>query len=213
MLAFVLTDAAVGPNDLAAMARRAADATFNCISVEGHTSTNDTVLFFANGAASAFSRDVPAEREHLERAVNEVCRDLARAIAADAEGASHLVTIEVEGLRTDAEARQVAKTVADSALVKTAIFGGDPNWGRFVSAAGYAGVAFEERDLSLWLGKTLLYEAGIPRDFDAAAAAAYLKNDREILLRLKFNLGAGRCTFWTCDLTYEYVKLNAEYTT
>jgi glutamate N-acetyltransferase/amino-acid N-acetyltransferase len=213
MLAFVFTDAAVAPNDLAAMARRAANATFNCISVEGHTSTNDTVLFFANGAANAFSRDAIAEREHLERAVTEICRDLARAIAADAEGATHLVTIEVEGLRTDAEARQVAKTIADSALVKTAIFGGDPNWGRFVSAAGYAGVAFEERDLSLWLGKTLLYEAGIPRDFDAAAASNYLKNNREVSLRLKFNLGSVRCTFWTCDLSYDYVKLNAEYTT
>jgi glutamate N-acetyltransferase/amino-acid N-acetyltransferase len=213
MLAFVFTDAAVAPNDLAAMARRAADATFNCISVEGHTSTNDTVLFFANGAAGAFSRDAPAEREHLERAVTEVCGDLARAIAADAEGATHLVTIEVEGLRTDAEARQVAKTIADSALVKTAIFGGDPNWGRFVSAAGYAGVVFEEQDLSLWLGQTPLYEEGIPRNFDADAASDYLKNNREVSLRLKFNLGSGRCTFWTCDLSYDYVKLNAEYTT
>jgi glutamate N-acetyltransferase/amino-acid N-acetyltransferase len=211
MLAFVFTDAAVPPEDLAAIGRRAADATFNCISVEGHTSTNDTVMFFANGAADM--RSTSAERDQLERAATDVCADLARAIAADAEGASHLITIEVEGLRTDADARRVAKTIADSALVKTAIFGGDPNWGRFVSAAGYAGVAFEERDLSLWLGKTLLYEAGTPRDFDVAAAADYLKNNREVNLRLKFNLGDARCTFWTCDLGYDYVKLNAEYTT
>ena len=129
------------------------------------------------------------------------------------EGASHFVTIEVEGLRTDAEAKQVAKTIADSALVKTAIFGGDPNWGRFVSAAGYAGVAFEESNLSVWLGKTLLYEAGIPQEFDPIGVSAFLKNNREVTLRLKFNLGSGRCTFWTCDLGYDYVRLNAEYTT
>ncbi len=218
MLAFVLTDAAVAPNHLAGIAQRVAETTFNCISVEGHTSTNDTLLFFANGASasqsqSAFSRDAKAEREQFERAATEVCADLARAIASDAEGASHLVTIEVEGLRTEAEARQIAKAIADSALVKTAIFGGDPNWGRFVSAAGYAGVVFEEQNLSLWLGETLLYKAGVPQNFDPAAASAYLKNNREILLRLKFNLDNGRCTFWTCDLGYEYIRLNAEYTT
>jgi glutamate N-acetyltransferase/amino-acid N-acetyltransferase len=226
MLAFVLTDAAVAPNDLAGIAQRAAATTFNCISVEGHTSTNDTLLFFANGAAESrsaspsqlnankgISRDAPAAREQFERAVTEACADLARAIAGDAEGASHFITIEVEGLRTCGEAKQVAKTIADSALVKTAIFGCDPNWGRFVSAAGYAGVDFEESNLSLWLGKTLLYKAGIPQDFDPAAASAYLKNNREVTLRLKFNLGDGRCTFWTCDLGYDYIRLNAEYTT
>ena len=97
--------------------------------------------------------------------------------------------------------------------MKTAIFGADPNWGRFVSAAGYAGVVFEEKDLSLWLGEKLLYKAGVPQDFDPSAASDYLKNNREILLRLKFKLGPGRCTFWTCDMGYEYIRLNAEYTT
>ena len=142
-----------------------------------------------------------------------MCGDLARAIAADAEGANHLVTIEVEGLRDEVEAHQVAKAIADSALVKTAIFGADPNWGRFVSAAGYAGVEFEEEDLSLWLGDMLLYHHGVPQPFDAATASAYLKRERHVHLRLRFSLGTGRCTFWTSDLTYEYVKLNAEYTT
>ena len=108
-----------------------------------------------------------------------MCGDLAQAIAADAEGATHLVTIDVEGLRDDAEARRVAKTVAESALVKTAIFGADPNWGRIVSAAGYAGVEFEEEHLSLWLGDMLLYHAGTPQPFDAAAASAYLKRERD----------------------------------
>jgi glutamate N-acetyltransferase/amino-acid N-acetyltransferase len=210
LLAFVLTDAAVEPGHLAQLARRAAERTFNCVSVVGHTSTNDTLLLFANGKGAPLAG---ADLEAFDRAATEVCADLARAIAADAEGASHFVTLEVEGLRDDGEARQVAKAVAESALVKAAIFGADPNWGRIVSAAGYAGVAFEEEQVSLWLGDLLLYEAGSPRPFDVAAASAYLKNNRDISLRLRFTLGPGRCTFWTCDLTTEYVRLNADYTT
>src|ERR1700722_20284100 len=135
---------------------------------------------------------------------------MARAIANDAEGATHLVTIEVEGMRDDAEAHRVAKTIAESPLVKTAIFGADPNWGRVVSAAGYSGVAFEEEHLSLWLGDLLLYHAATPQAFDPAAASAYLSREREVLLRLRFTLGPGRATFWTCDLTDEYIRLNAD---
>ena len=210
LLAFVFTDAAVAPADLAALARRAAESSFNCISVEGHTSTNDTLLFFANGTGPRLQGDVLAR---LEGAAAAVCADLARAVAADAEGASRLVTISVEGLADEADARRVAKAVAESALVKTALFGADPNWGRIVSAAGYAGVPFEEEQLSLWLGDMLLFHAGAPQPFDAATARAYLKNNRDVHLRLRFTLGSGRCTFWTCDLSYEYVRLNAEYTT
>lgn len=210
MLAFVCTDAAIGPSDLQTIVRQAADITFNCISVEGHTSTNDTLLLFANGTGARLAGKELAEFAAM---VTDVCADLARAIAADAEGASHLVEIDVEGLRDDDEARRVAKTIADSALVKTAIFGADPNWGRIVSAAGYAGVDFREHDLSLWFGDLPLYQVGTPLPFDAAAASAYLKNNREIRIRLRFTLGPGRCTFWTSDLTYEYVKLNADYTT
>jgi glutamate N-acetyltransferase/amino-acid N-acetyltransferase len=124
-----------------------------------------------------------------------------------------LVHVEVTGTRDDAEAKRIAKAVADSALVKTALFGADPNWGRIVSAAGYAGVLFEEKDLSLWLADTLLYHAGTPQPFDAAALSAFMKQHRELHLRLQFTLGGGRCTFWTCDLTYDYVRLNADYTT
>ncbi len=210
MLAFVLTDAAVAPADLHALARRAADASFNSVSVEGHTSTNDTLLLFANGSGTPLRGEGLAR---FEAAATAVCADLARAIAADAEGAAHFVTIEVEGLRDDAEAKRVAKAVADSALVKTAIFGADPNWGRIVSAAGYAGVNFEEEQLSLWVGDMLLYHDGTPQPFDASTASAYLKNNRDVHLRLRFTLGSGRCTFWTSDLTYDYVKLNADYTT
>jgi glutamate N-acetyltransferase / amino-acid N-acetyltransferase len=210
MLAFVLSDAAVAPTDLAAIARRAADQSFNCISVEGHTSTNDTLLLLANGGGPALRG---ASLAQFEAGVTAVCGELARAIAADAEGASHLVEVEVTGTRDDADARRIAKTVAESALVKTALFGADPNWGRIVSAAGYAGVLFEERDLSLWLDETLLYKAGTPVVFDAGALSTFMKQNRELRLRLQFTLGSGRCSFWTCDLTYDYVRLNADYTT
>jgi glutamate N-acetyltransferase/amino-acid N-acetyltransferase len=213
MLAFVFTDAAVAPAELAMLAARAADQTFNCVSVEGHTSTNDTLLLLANGQAHLPG---PLHGDDLARfggAVTGVCADLARMIAEDAEGASHLVIIDVEGLRDDAEARRVAKAVAESALVKTAIFGTDPNWGRIVSAAGYAGVEFEEEHLSLWLGDLPLYHAGTPLPFDTATASAYMKRERNVHIRLRFTLGTARCTFWTCDLTYEYIRQNAEYTT
>jgi glutamate N-acetyltransferase / amino-acid N-acetyltransferase len=210
MLAFVLTDAAVAPADLQALARSAADRSFNCVRVEGHTSTNDSLIFLANGAGAPLQG---AELARFSEAATAVCADLARAIAADAEGASHLVTIEVEGTRTDADARTIARAVADSALVKTAIFGADPNWGRIVSAAGYAGVDFDESQLSLWLGPTLLYRAGTPLPFDPALVSAFMRDHRELTLRLVFTLGSGRCTFYTCDLTYEYVRLNADYTT
>jgi glutamate N-acetyltransferase/amino-acid N-acetyltransferase len=210
MLAFVLTDAAIAPADLALLARSAAEQTFNCVSVEGHTSTNDSLILLANGIGPPLAGDALAR---FSAAATAVCGDLARAIAADAEGASHLVTIDVEGLRTGAEARAVAKAVAESALVKTALFGADPNWGRIVSAAGYAGVAFAETDLSLWLGDFPLYRHGTPLPFDAAAVSAFMRGHRELALRLVFTLGHGCCRFYTCDLTYDYVRLNADYTT
>jgi len=210
MLGFVLTDAPVPSDALHDVLRDAVEGTFNCISVEGHTSTNDTVLILANGRGPALSGD---DRHRFDAAVREVCADLARGIAADAEGAEHLIVIDVEGCRSDAEARQVAKTIAESALVKTAVFGADPNWGRFVSAAGYSGVEFAEADLSLWMGPFELYRAGTPLPFDPKAASKYLRHNREVQLRLRFTLGEGRCRFYTCDLTTEYVRLNADYTT
>jgi glutamate N-acetyltransferase/amino-acid N-acetyltransferase len=210
MLAFCFTDAAVSAADLADCVRHATERSFNCISVEGHTSTNDTLLLFANGTGPKLSG---ADLAAFKQAATEVCSQLARAIAEDAEGATHLIALTVEGTRTEAEARQIAKVVAESALVKTAVFGADPNWGRIVSAAGYAGIEFEEEDLSLWLGEMLLYKAGVPQPFDAATASAYLKENRNIEVRLKFTLGQASCQFWTCDLGYEYVRLNADYTT
>jgi glutamate N-acetyltransferase / amino-acid N-acetyltransferase len=210
MLGFILTDAAIGENDLHHTLKIATDRSFNCISVEGHTSTNDTVFLLANGDGSKLTGH---ELATFQDAVTSVCVELARKIAIDAEGAEHLITIEVEGCRTDAEAKQVAKTIAESALVKSAVFGADPNWGRVVSAAGYSGVNFEEKDLSFWMGDMLLYRSGSPLPFDASAASAYLKHNREVHFKLRFTLGPGRCSFHTCDLTPEYVRLNADYTT
>jgi len=212
MLAFVATDAQVNPQNLQHILKGAVDASFNCISVEGHMSTNDTVLLLANGVSGARA-DAGNALELFAAAVRESCAELARAIIDDAEGITHLITIDVEGARTAGEARQIARTIAESALVKTAIFGADPNWGRIVSAAGYSGVAFAESDLSLWLNGTLLYERGTPVPFDAASVSAQMKNQREIHLRLVLALGSARCRFWTSDLSYEYIRLNADYTT
>ncbi len=212
MLSFVLTDAAVPHEPLRDALAAAVDCSFNCICVEGHMSTNDTVLLLANGAAGGPTLEGDALsrfRVHL----TETCFELAQAIVRDAEGAEHFITINVEGLRSDADARRVAKTVAESPLVKTAIHGADPNWGRFVSAAGYAGVEFDERQLSCWLNGTLLYDHGDPVACDAAALSETLRSHREVTLRLKFELGTARCQFWTCDLTEEYIKLNADYRT
>jgi glutamate N-acetyltransferase/amino-acid N-acetyltransferase len=211
MLAFVLSDAAVEPNDLSAIARQATSKTFNCLTIDGHTSTNDTVLFFANGSGPALKgKRLAAFGED----VRSVCMKLAQEIAADAEGASHLIFVSVGGLRNEKEVRRVAKAIAESPLVKTAIFGGDPNWGRILSAAGYAGVDFREENVAeLRLGDFVLYKRGKPLDFDAAAVSAYLKKNRNIHLDLRFSLGRADGVFWTSDLTYEYVRLNAEYTT
>jgi glutamate N-acetyltransferase/amino-acid N-acetyltransferase len=212
MLAFLLTDARVDPDDLQAHLSGAVDDSFNCISVEGHTSTNDTVLLLASGAATA----EPLKGERLEQfagVVRAACIALARMIPDDGEGASHRITIDVEGCRDRDQARAIARAVAESALVKTAIHGADPNWGRIVSAAGYAGVDFDESDVSLWLNGVPLYRAGTPLDFDAAAVSSNLKANRETHMRLAFRLGDAAIRFWTCDLTAEYVRLNADYTT
>lgn len=212
MLAFFLTDAQVAPADLQAILSEAVEQSFNCISVEGHMSTNDTVLLLANGASGG----TPLHGEALQSfaaLVRESCAALARMIPEDGEGATHMITIDVEGCRDREQARAIARAVADSALVKTAIHGADPNWGRIVSAAGYAGVPFEEAELSLWLNGVALYQAGAPLPFDAQAVSAHLKAERETHIRLTLTHGDAAIRFWTCDLTAEYIHLNADYTT
>ena len=207
MLGFLMTDAKVEPESLRRMLKSAVDDSFNCISVEGHMSTNDTVLALANGASGA------GDDEVLSGMIAEACVALARMIPDDGEGATHLITIDVEGARNSREARAIAKSVADSPLVKTAIHGADPNWGRIVSAAGYAGVPFEEADLSLWLNGIPLYQKGAPLPFDDAVASSSLRESRDTHIRLVLDHGPAAARFWTCDLTAEYVRLNADYTT
>lgn len=213
MLGFVMTDAMLPPPLLRAFLKDACDVSFNCVSVEGHMSTNDTVFLLANGANG---RGILAgdDAHNYFAAVRDVCAELAREIASDAEGAKHLVTLHVEGARTFEDARKMAKAIADSALVKTAIYGADPNWGRVVSAAGYAGVPFDESHVSLTMGDMKLYDHGRPLPFDAVVASAYLKSNRDVTFTLSFDpAGPGKCTFYTCDLTPEYIALNADYTT
>lgn len=210
MLAFLVTDAVADPELLDRSLRAAVDESFHCISVEGHQSTNDTVLLLASGASGS---SAATDEAKFAAAVADVCKDLARAIATDAEGATHLVTIDVVGCRSNADARKIARTVADSALFKTAVFGNDPNWGRIVSAAGYAGVEFVPENLSVFLNGVKVYDRGGPAEFDKPALAAKMKSQRDTLVLLRFDLGGGQCRFWTCDLGYEYVRINAEYTT
>jgi glutamate N-acetyltransferase/amino-acid N-acetyltransferase len=211
MLAVVLTDAKLTPNEADAALRHAVDRSFNCISVDGHMSTCDTVLLLANGASGAAAAN-DDERRSVQTAIDEVCADLAQAIIRDAEGAAHFVTLDVRGLRTRGDAQRIARAVADSALVKTAIAGNDPNWGRIVSAAGYAGVPFAERDVSLTLNGIPLYRQGTPADHDGAAVSQSMKSG-QVHIDLQFTLGGEAVRFWTSDLTAEYVRLNSEYTT
>jgi glutamate N-acetyltransferase/amino-acid N-acetyltransferase len=212
MLAVVLTDAKLRIADVDAGLKDAADESFNCISVDGHTSTNDTVLLLANGAAGSPELS-GSSLSKFQATLVEVCEDLAQSIPADGEGASHLITVEVHGSRTRKEAVQVAKTIADSPLVKTAIAGCDPNWGRIVSAAGYSGVPFDPAKVSLLINGILLYEHGSPVKFDPDVVSDSMKHDRNTSVVLLLEEGDQSARFWTTDLTAEYVRLNADYHT
>ncbi len=212
MLGLILTDATLAKEDAQAVLGSAVDDSFNCISVEGHTSTNDTVLLLANSR----SETAPLGGDDLAAfaaAIAEVCQELAKSIPADGEGATHLITIKVNGAAGRDEAFEIAKTVANSVLVKTAVTGADPNWGRIVSAAGYAGVPFDPAKVNLQVNGIPLYEGGSPLQFDAEAASKSIAASRDTLIELQFGEGGGRARFWTTDLTAEYIRLNADYHT
>jgi len=211
MLAVVMTDASLSAEEADGVLRRAVDASFNSISVEGHTSTSDTVLLLAGGSGPSIDRE--DDLEAISEAVTAVCQDLARAIVADAEGAEHLVQIDVRGLRTTEEAERIARTVADDALVKTAITGNDPNWGRIVSCCGRTGVELVESDITLEINGTLIYREGVPVAYDLQAVSRAMRDDEQVVIELSFPFGESSTRFWTCDLTTEYVRLNSEYTT
>ena len=212
MLGFLLTDAPLWANELQDILADAVEHSFNCLSVEGHASTNDTVLLLSSTATTEpvlHGNDVAV----FAAMVRSTCETLARAIADDGEGATHFITIDVEGCETFEGARAIARAVADSPLVKTAIHGADPNWGRIVSAAGYAGVEFQEEEVSLWINRVAVYKDGSPIPFDDAGLSRSLKSERNVGLRLQFKSGQESVRFWTCDLTAEYIRLNADYTT
>jgi glutamate N-acetyltransferase/amino-acid N-acetyltransferase len=212
MLAVIMTDARLNVDDAQRLLSDAADESFNCISVEGHTSTNDSLILLANGAAGGESL-TGASLAKFRGTLVEICEDLAQSIPADGEGASHLITVEVHGCRTREDAIQIAKTIADSPLVKTAVAGNDPNWGRIVSAAGYAGVDFDASKVSLHLNGSLLYERGQPAPFNEEAVSAAMAADRNTGIVLLLDEGEQSARFWTSDLTAEYVRLNADYRT
>jgi glutamate N-acetyltransferase/amino-acid N-acetyltransferase len=212
MLSIVMTDAALKVQDAHAALVDAVDESFHCISVDGHMSTNDTVILLANGAAGGPLLSGKG-LEDFRTTLFEVCEDLAQSIPADGEGATHLITVEVHGCRSRQDALRIGKTIADSPLVKTAIAGADPNWGRIVSAAGYAGVQFDPTKVTLHLNGLLLYERGAPVDFDADLVSKSIAADRDTSVVLILEEGKACARFWTTDLTAEYVRLNADYHT
>jgi glutamate N-acetyltransferase/amino-acid N-acetyltransferase len=210
MLAFVTTDAQVPQALLDQALREAVDETFNAITVDGDSSTNDAVILLANGASLAVV-DSQSYDTFLS-GLKSVCRELALGIVRGGEGATKLVTVNVEGAASASEARRAAKAIANSLLVKTAIHGADPNWGRLVAVAGRAGVAFDLSRATVVIGPVVLFADGRPHDENAAQAAEYLKG-RTISLTVNLGSGIATSTVWTCDLSAEYVRINAEYRT
>jgi len=210
MLGFITTDADVPQPLLARALREAVDDTFNAITVDGECSTNDSVMLLANGASGA-SINVGNCDAFLD-GLRAVCRELAMGIVRGGEGATKLVTIIVTGAASAIEARRAAKAIANSLLVKTAIHGGDPNWGRLIAVAGRANVAFELSRAAVMIGPTTLFRNGRPHDEASAEAAEYLKGT-EIAVSVDLGSGSASSTVWTCDLSAEYVRINAEYRT
>lgn len=211
MLVYILTDAAIEPAMLNRYLGEATEVSFNRISVDGDTSTNDTVLLLASGASAVdLGRDYSPP---FAEALKQVCKSLARQIVADGEGITHVVELHIEGAATDADALKTAKAIAHSPLVKTAWAGCDPNWGRLIAAIGYSGAAIDPERIDIWFGELrICRDGGRAAEFDEAAAHAYLQQ-REFSIRIQLNQGMGRCVFWTTDLTHEYIHINADYST
>jgi glutamate N-acetyltransferase / amino-acid N-acetyltransferase len=213
MLSVIATDARLVPDALRAALEGAVNVSFNRITVDGDTSTNDTVLLLASGQVGGTDIRLGSEAYRaFQQALTAVCVSLAKQIARDGEGATHLVEILVRGAANDAEADQAAKTIATSPLVKTAIFGMDPNWGRILAAVGRSGARVEPARASLWLGDVQLVAGGMPLPFDVAAARAILKAP-DVKITVDLGMATGQATVWTCDLSYKYVEINAEYHT
>jgi glutamate N-acetyltransferase/amino-acid N-acetyltransferase len=220
MLSFIVTDAAIAPRVLDRALREVVARTFNCISIDGDTSTNDTLLVLANGASGArkIARASGSDYARFAATLEKVCHALAVGIVADGEGATHVVEIEVRGAPSDRAAAQVARTIAGSSLVKTALAGADPNWGRILAAAGRSGVPFNPDRAEIWLGGMKMYgpvagasySIALPLD-ERAAHRRLLEEHVPIVVAL--HRGRGTARVWTCDFTQEYVHINASYRT
>jgi glutamate N-acetyltransferase/amino-acid N-acetyltransferase len=215
MLALLATDADVATPVLRGILKRSAEASFNRVTVDGEGSTSDSVVVLANGVArnpSIRSARSPGLRK-LEAAVREVCESLARDLARDGEGATKLVTVNVTGARSAAEAERAARRIANSMLVKTAIFGGDPNWGRILQTVGAGRIRLDLDRAVVTLGGVPVFRKGASAGPGARRRAEKRLDAPEIEVGVHLGVGRGRATVWTCDLTYDYVRINAEYTT
>jgi glutamate N-acetyltransferase/amino-acid N-acetyltransferase len=210
LLAFVTTDAAVDQGDLRRIVSRAADTTFNAISVDGDTSTNDTLLVLANGASGVTPKG--ADLAAFEEGVRAVCAELARMVVADGEGATKVFEVRVRGAASAADARLAARTITNSNLVRTAIHGADPNWGRVLAAAGRSGARVDDRRASVRIGDLFVYRDGAPLEVADADVRALFAADA-VEIEVSLGLGEGEAVAWGCDLSAEYVRINAEYMT
>jgi len=213
LLCFITTDAAVSPHLLEQALKHAVARSFNMVTVDGDTSTNDTVLFMANGLAG--NKPVDEEGRDFDtfgKALNEVCARLAVAVARDGEGATKLIEVEARGAATEEDARLAARAVAGSSLVKAAVFGLDANWGRIICAAGYSGASFDPEKVDIFLGDEQVAAGGCSLEFSEERALETLKKDK-VKITLDFKAGPFAATAWGCDLSYDYVKINADYRT
>jgi glutamate N-acetyltransferase/amino-acid N-acetyltransferase len=210
-LAFVVTDAAISPFELKKALREAVAVSYNRLSVDGDMSTNDTLLVLANGVSGV--KITARHRATFQAALTEVCQSLAKQIARDGEGAKKLIEIRVEGARTDSDAVQIARAIANSPLNKTAIAGADPNWGRILCAAGYAGVEFDPAKTDIWLQGVRVCHRGLAALYDERALSKKLEEPDCSIRALLGEKGPGAATFWTCDLTHDYITINASYRT
>jgi glutamate N-acetyltransferase/amino-acid N-acetyltransferase len=215
MLAFFATDAAVSPRHLRRVWREVADQTLNRVSVDGETSTSDCAVILANGAAGAPPISGPRSpgAAAFRKALLEVATKLARELARDGEGATKLVTVDVQGASSDAQAELAARRIANSLLVKTALFGGDPNWGRILQTVGAGRVRLDLARTEVRLGGIPVFRAGASTGTAARARAGRKLRAAEVEIAVRLGVGRGRCRIWTCDLSYEYVRVNADYTT
>tara|TARA_Y100000588_G_scaffold78034_1_gene81453 strand:+ start:1019 stop:2239 length:1221 start_codon:yes stop_codon:yes gene_type:complete len=213
MLCFVATDAAVDQVYLKKLLPEVADDTLNMLTIDGDTSTNDSLLVLANGAAGNEPiKDGSADAQAFQEALTELCVELTRQLAKDGEGASRLLVADVKGARNTEDARLAAKTIASSLLIKSALYGADPNWGRMIMALGRSGAETVESKIDLYINGVCIMEAGKPVPFHRDAVVALMRGD-EVTFGVNLNLADGRATAWGCDLTEEYVVINSAYTT